>query len=187
MATQRSHGLSEAHHHKPPVDLCQYAVTRADESDAAGERGWGAAYRYIAANGRFHLAGPLPTGRRRMMRRACYYNAFRLALYQGLNYAEGVARSDGVTTLHAWAVTDDGEVIDPTWDHPELNQYFGIAVPAEPFVKAMVEMSFGMSMPLMEAVFVLERGSMPEPLSLPFTHGPAPLRYTAMARVEEEG
>jgi hypothetical protein len=152
---------------RPLIDLRQYAVTTAERNDAAGKVGWAAAYHYVVENGHYHVSSPLPEGSERMERQQCFYNGFRLVTELDLNYAEGVARSGRFTTWHAWGVTDDGLVVDPTWDHPEENQYFGIAVRPQPYAEAMCEMSWGMSMPLLEAVFVLKLGNMPELLVVP--------------------
>jgi hypothetical protein len=62
---------------------------------------------------------------------------------------------------HAWALGEDGRVVDPTWDHPADNVYFGITVPAERYVRALVTMSPKVSMPLLKAVFVLRLWEMP--------------------------
>lgn len=63
----------------------------------------------------------------------CIKNAFLLVLKhpKDLRYAEGYAAriEDGQPRiclgLHAWAVTKDDEVIDPTWSHGI--EYFGVA------------------------------------------------------------
>lgn len=57
---------------------------------------------------------------------------------RALYYAEGFGFQTGVPIEHAWAVTEDGLVIDPTWmEHPaypvESWQYIGI-----PFAPAFV-------------------------------------------------
>jgi len=57
-----------------------------------------------------------------------------------LTYAEGFASTliDGhlypPVGLHAWAVTRDGEVIDPTWDHGV--DYFGVPFGRAYFLEA---------------------------------------------------
>lgn len=59
--------------------------------------------------------------------RACFENAFQLVQrYPELTYCEGYAASV-IPTLHAWAVTEDDEVIDPTWEYegPDVD-YLGI-------------------------------------------------------------
>lgn len=65
--------------------------------------------------------------------RACYRNAFELALaHPGeLTYCEGRALSCGFLPIeHAWCVTADGQVLDTTWRGDERN-YFGICFDIE--------------------------------------------------------
>lgn len=60
----------------------------------------------------------------------CFRNA-ALWVGQGTEYAEGFGWRAGLPIMihHAWRVTDDGYVIDDTWDRPEECQYFGIRIP----------------------------------------------------------
>jgi hypothetical protein len=86
--------------------------------------------RYVAAYGEEHKAAPLPDGVQRGIPKECYKNASLLVLERSdLTYAEGFAQVGslpGLTFQHAWAVTKDGTVVDPTWDDPENSKYFGV-------------------------------------------------------------
>lgn len=58
-------------------------------------------------------------------------NALSYALkYEELDYAEGWAYSGVIPAHHAWCVTDDGRVVDPTWrDVDATAEYVGIRFP----------------------------------------------------------
>lgn len=72
-----------------------------------------------------HLAGasylstadtPLDMGYGRMAAHECFRNAFELAIaHPELTYCEGRA-STGWPVEHAWCVTADGRVVEPTWE-----------------------------------------------------------------------
>ena len=77
---------------------------------------------------------PLPKGYRQMKQGACFRNAAILVQRDpSLCYCEGVAGpivSDLVP--HAWAVDQNGRVIDPTWcRRHEGKRYFGIPLTTE--------------------------------------------------------
>ena len=81
---------------------------------------------FVIAHGRAFVAAALPAPMERMEVGQCYANAQALAFaHPELTYVEGVAA--GLTVRdHAWCVTADGVVIDPTWRDPESCAYFGI-------------------------------------------------------------
>jgi hypothetical protein len=61
----------------------------------------------------------------------CYMNAFHLVLGNSdMTYCEGYAiqRNLGVPFIfgHAWALTPDGQVVDPTWEDATGPEYFGV-------------------------------------------------------------
>lgn len=62
--------------------------------------------------------------------KACYANAGRLALERDdLNYCEGFALRPGLFPLHhAWCVTDEGQVVDPTWPYEQGMEYHGVVL-----------------------------------------------------------
>jgi hypothetical protein len=64
-----------------------------------------------------------PTGQPRQ----CFRNAFEAAMRLDLTYVEGWANSI-IPTEHAWCVTPDGKIYDPTWGRSG-HDYFGVALP----------------------------------------------------------
>jgi hypothetical protein len=56
-------------------------------------------------------------GYRRGRVRECFKNAFHVVMMHpaDLTYCEGYAHSGLIACHHAWAVTEDGRVVDPTW------------------------------------------------------------------------
>ena len=84
---------------------------------------------YVMQRSLLFKAATLPTTVARRQKRECFANATWLALDNEGTYAyvEGYAFSTvGLVTSHAWCVTQEGEVIDPTWDSPECCAYLGI-------------------------------------------------------------
>lgn len=76
------------------------------------------------------------TGWRRGQERNCFQNAFRLSQRHELTYVEGFASTFGLPVHHAWCVTSDGRVVDPTWRERagvpvEEWQYIGIPFSGE--------------------------------------------------------
>lgn len=85
----------------------------------------------------------LPSDIPRGTPKECFSNAFHLAMEDPtLTYVEGYAQSPMIPTLHAWVVTPDGEVIDNTWDSPEVNAYYGIAFETDFAGGLMVKQGF---------------------------------------------
>lgn len=71
---------------------------------------------------------PRPKGITKKKNRECYRNAYRLVeSHPELTYVEGYAMPPafGMAVHHAWAATEDGLAIDPTWAH-EGGEYIGI-------------------------------------------------------------
>jgi len=55
----------------------------------------------------------------------CFKNAYQMARENGWHYCEGWAISNNLIPLeHAWCVTPEGVVIDPTWENG--HDYFGV-------------------------------------------------------------
>lgn len=76
--------------------------------------------------------------------RNCFGDALDLASYSGgaLTYVEGYASSELLPGVHhAWTVTEDGTVVDPTWaangHHGEA--YLGIRFPMEVVLDVLAE------------------------------------------------
>ena len=84
----------------------------------------------LLARGQFFEHAPRPTHVEKLADKECFSNALTLARdSQGLHYCEGFATSI-IPVLHAWCVTDEGVVVDPTWheDHDRTLIYFGLAM-----------------------------------------------------------
>lgn len=97
--------------------------------------------RYVAAYGQEFKAASLPDDIDRGAPKQCYKNASLLVMtHPELTYAEGYAQTSklpGMTFMHAWAVTKDGTVVDPTWDNPEHGTYFGVKYERMPYLKSL--------------------------------------------------
>lgn len=55
----------------------------------------------------------------------CWTNAWVYAVATGLGYAEGIALMPNGWHAHAWCVTDDGAVIEPTLGYDHATEYRG--------------------------------------------------------------
>lgn len=84
-------------------------------------------YGYVLTRGRHFSAAARPPHIKRGVPRECYKNAAELAFDNPDKYAyvEGYAQAI-ITTPHAWVVTKDNQVIDPTWENTEQAAYYGI-------------------------------------------------------------
>lgn len=86
-----------------------------------------AQYRVLADHGRVFTATARPHTVDRMGE--CFRNALLLVATdpQRYTYCEGYAQPEGLIPLaHAWVITSDGTVIDPTWRFNSNTQYFGV-------------------------------------------------------------
>ncbi|WP_280465841.1 hypothetical protein [Nocardia brasiliensis] len=129
--------------HDPDLDgeienaVVDYIRMIADVTTQAGhgrpEWVYRSAYHLLLALGRFFVPAPRAPGIPKMPDRYCYENASVTAnanASDGLLYAEGFATPGAVMGLplaHAWCVTPDGTVVDPTWQDSGA-VYFGIAL-----------------------------------------------------------
>lgn len=79
--------------------------------------------------------------------RECFYNAQVLALTRGYRYFEGYATSI-IPTEHAWVVTDEGVLLDLTWDKIDSNEldYFGVEIPHRFIAEQMAETKMASSL-----------------------------------------
>lgn len=83
-------------------------------------------YRFILDNGYDFKPAALPSDIERMKKKECFMNATHLMLVDSsLIYCEGFALNI-IPVHHGWCVTQDGEIVDPTWDNPENCTYFGV-------------------------------------------------------------
>lgn len=76
----------------------------------------------------YEVSNAPPTSYGRM--RECYCNTFQLVEYHPqLTYCEGyaVSKTVPIPIHHAWAIDQDGRVLDPTWKVPGV-EYFGLAL-----------------------------------------------------------
>ena len=72
-------------------------------------------------------------------KKGCFENVTKIVIKnKDLIYVEGFAQPKGlITTLHAWCLTKDEKVIDPTWENGEF--YYGIPFNTEYVLKVILE------------------------------------------------
>lgn len=108
--------------------------------DRAGTGSWvhRTVYSLLLGHGQWHVPAPLPGHVDPLPERACFVNAQRTELVcPSLTYAEGwaIAGAETVPAQHAWCVTDEGVVVDPTWVRfGGRRVYFGIVL-ADPLLR----------------------------------------------------
>lgn len=115
--------------------LIRYVRAHVDLINDAGQFAPGFRYPSISHllidRGRLFAPGPRPAHIDKLPDKQCYRNSSETARRHGLVYAEGMAafqRGDSVYCFaHAWCVTQDGTVIDATWDPDLCTAYLGIA------------------------------------------------------------
>jgi hypothetical protein len=72
--------------------------------------------------------------------KSCYLNCYQLASkLPDITYCEGYALSNylDLPIAHAWLLTSNGEVIDPTWEE-EASAYYGVAFRYR-WIKALIK------------------------------------------------
>lgn len=98
-------------------------------------------YLLIQKQGQLWMPQVLPAKYQYGQLRQCFANAYRLAKksHGKLRYCEGIANAI-IPTPHAWTVTEDGKVVDPTWrtrpgdehgHNPDDLAYYGVAFDME--------------------------------------------------------
>jgi hypothetical protein len=128
-----------------PVAGAALNMARAMGSFIEPPPGWkyGTAEGYITDKGKAYTGVPLPKGMRMGREKQCFKNATDAVMaHPGWTYAEGYAapyNTKGFATLHAWAVNEDGNAVDPTWPHAELNDYYGVEYPTAQYEAFIVK------------------------------------------------
>lgn len=87
--------------------------------------------RFVLGNGTVYAPAPLPSNIMKRPMKQCFRNAAKLADEPRLDltYVEGLAIAGDTIPLlvhHAWCVTADGTVVDPTWRRPDISAYMGV-------------------------------------------------------------
>lgn len=99
--------------------------------------------RFLLRYGSLHQTQALPKGIERMPYGECFENATSLAIERGWLYAEGIALHKGLIPMtHGWCLDKNVTVVDPTWNHPEDNEYFGIALTVEEVVREQFQWGY---------------------------------------------
>jgi hypothetical protein len=98
---------------------------------------------WLLRHGKFFCPGALPETYEVGEDKQCFLNAQTLAIDDNrLDYVEGYA-SHIFPCRHAWCVTADGQIIDPTWHgrdgHFMGKSYFGVGIETAYVRKAIVE------------------------------------------------
>lgn len=83
---------------------------------------------------------PRLAGMRKMKNRECFRNAFLTAQHYGLTYVEGLATCI-IPVHHAWCVTAEGEVVDPTWKTAG-SEYFGVLIQLDEVCRISLESGY---------------------------------------------
>lgn len=102
---------------------------RQHEAEKDAWEGIAVANRYLLEHGRFYTPYERPKKYRRGKQKECYGASQMLALEnRELTYVEGLSfkHVGGLLRVeHGWCVTQEGKVVDPTWQEPGL-VYLGI-------------------------------------------------------------
>jgi hypothetical protein len=86
--------------------------------------------KFLLAKGKAFAIGPKTFAGKRGTPQRCYMNATKAALDDdNLLYVEGIVTIHGVPIDHAWNVTQDGKLIDPTINSQGVGEYFGVTFP----------------------------------------------------------
>lgn len=99
----------------------------------------------VLKEGQSFTATPLPDDVKDGELGLCYMNAYHLVEdHPELEYVEGYAQTSRlpIPLEHAWAVTKDGNVVDPTWNRffekGETISYFGVKIPIDTVRKTIL-------------------------------------------------
>lgn len=82
-----------------------------------------------------------PSWLRRKQPKACFRNAYELALARSdLTYCEGfIVTIVPVLIHHAWCVDGDGGIVEPTLADPVGVSYFGVRVPLQGLLRVIAD------------------------------------------------
>lgn len=86
---------------------------------------------FVLKHGKRYEAQPLPKEFSRMPYHDCFKTAANLAGVGRGTYVTGIGIWNYNPMPHAWIIDSNERVIDPTWDDPEKNEYYGIVIPTD--------------------------------------------------------
>ena len=118
-------------------DLTHYlSMVASMHGDRESVDGW------LLKHGQFFPHADRPASIPKMEDKQCFANAFTVAMDDhSLRYCEGYATSF-IPVLHAWCITEDGDVVDPTWGQIDADYwppaYFGVAFDLNAVAKQLV-------------------------------------------------
>lgn len=135
---QTAEGICRMHHDA----MKDFEAMRSENVLVTGLEAW-----LVEAGAIAYEHTPRPDSLDRMTPNECFKNAYDLAMRDDrYHYVEGncVVTELPLLVEHAWCVTDDGTVVDPTLpeDDPEVNamtSYFGIQVDLKIVNKSLIE------------------------------------------------
>jgi len=111
------------------IELKEYMEMVAEfhkKDGRAADRKYSCVEDFILQNGREMELGTTEVERGEM--KACFQNAYHLAMEKDWTYCEGYAIAKGlIPILHAWVLDGEGKVVDPTWEGEA--EYFGCEFP----------------------------------------------------------
>lgn len=123
---------------------------------------------YVLANGREFTGRPLPRGIKRGTPKQCFKNATDLVLmHPTWHYVEGYVWSVTcpIGIEHAWAIDEQGEVVDNTLRATEQSNYFGVVYDRDTYLRYVARTSYYgvMGGDYRAAIEVVKTGSLPDP------------------------
>jgi hypothetical protein len=122
------------------VEYLQWCATHVGKVAKQRFNGYSCFEDFVLKNGmEFTKKGRLPKGERKGIQKQCYANSTRLVMrHPNLTYVEGYAAGI-IPVMHAWCVTKDGKVIDPTWKDSSKCNYFGVPFKRKYLTHSIIE------------------------------------------------